>query len=144
MVTPHPPPIQHPDTRRLKIKDPRVVDRYITMLHDKCSKDNLYELMCELHSRVTPDMPLSIIMIQEFEALNKVTDAKKELCEERRRKLCCGAVPWSSTYKKVNLELDYWIMRQKYLLGVHHNVRQLIVLQNKLRINMMPHYQKKG
>ena len=45
-----------------------------------------------------------------------------------------GKVSWSPAYKKINLLLEYWRMRRSYILGLHHNVRQLIVLQNKLSI----------
>ena len=30
--------------------------------------------------------------------------------------------------------MDYWRMRRSYKLGLHRNVRQLLVLQNKLKI----------
>ena len=54
--------------------------------------------------------------------------------EIKCRKLCTGSRHWSPTYKNINLELDYWRMRQRYLLDIHRNVRQLIVLQNQIKI----------
>ena len=130
----NPPPVQHPNARRLKIKDPRVVDKYLNMLHKECTDNKLYELMDTLHSKVVPGNPLPPTLIKEFETLDRDIDTNMAKCEEKCRKLQCGAVPWSPTYRKVNMELDYWRMRQKYILGIHHNVRQLIVLQNKLNI----------
>ena len=41
---------------------------------------------------------------------------------------------WSPTYKRVNLVLEYWRMRKAHCLGLHRNIRQLIVLQHKLDI----------
>ena len=59
---------------------------------------------------------------------------KMQLAQSKCRKKHIGNIPWSPTYKKINLTLDYWRMRRSYNLGLHKNVRQLIVLQNKLKI----------
>ena len=45
-----------------------------------------------------------------------------------------GTIPWSPSYKRINMEMEYWRMRKSHKLGLHRNVRQLLVLQNKLKI----------
>ena len=55
-----------------------------------------------------------------------------EKAERTCRKLYMGKTKWSPTYIKVMLTLEYLKMRKSYLLGLHSNIRQLIVLQNKL------------
>ena len=54
--------------------------------------------------------------------------------ELKCRKLHTGEIPWSPTYKRVNLILLYWHLRKSHVLGLNSNVRQLIVLQKKLHI----------
>ena len=58
--------------------------------------------------------------------------------ELKCRKLHTGAIPWSPTYKKACLTLLYWLMRRTYFKGKHSNVRQLIVLQNKINLDFDP------
>ena len=54
--------------------------------------------------------------------------------ELKYRKLHAGAITWSSAHKRVSQILEYWLMRLKYSRRKHINVRQLIILQNKLDI----------
>ena len=39
----NPPPLFHPEARRLKMEDPRVVQKCNEQLHKFCLNDNLYE-----------------------------------------------------------------------------------------------------
>ena len=55
--------------------------------------------------------------------------------EDNCRKLHINAVPWSPAYKRACLLLDYWLQRRIHFRGLHTNVRQLLVLQNKLNLN---------
>ena len=58
--------------------------------------------------------------------------------EEQCRRLYCGAHPWSPTYKRSELLLEYWLNRKDYALGLNNNVQQLIYLQRKLQISYDP------
>ena len=128
----NPPPLSHPDARRLKMNDPRIVDKYNEILHDLCLTDNLYERWNDLHIRMVDPMPEGLA--NEYEALDTIQEHHMNTAEMKCRKIHNGEVPWSPTYKKVQLELDYWRMRYKHKLKIHYNVRQLIVLQNKLKL----------
>ena len=57
-----------------------------------------------------------------------------ETVEQKCREMHTGVVPRSPIYKRIHMKLDYWRMRYKQKLGIHRNVRHLIVLQNKLNI----------
>ena len=128
----NPPPLSHPAARRLKINDPRIVKKYNTLLHEACLKDNLYERWDDLHGKVTT--PLTKRLALEYETLDAIQEQHMSMAESKCRNLHTGVIPWSPTYKKVQLELDYWRMRLKHKLGMHRNVRQLIGMQNKLGI----------
>ena len=54
--------------------------------------------------------------------------------EQKCRKLHTGRIPWSPSYKKFCQHLEYWLNRRSHYKKEHRNVRQLIVLQNKLNI----------
>ena len=49
----NPPSPTHPNARRLKIKDPRVVNRYLDKLHEVCLKEDLYSRMDYIHGNMT-------------------------------------------------------------------------------------------
>ena len=54
--------------------------------------------------------------------------------EEECRKLHTGTHVWYPSYNKMGLVLEYWYMRKGYINNTYRNVRQFIVLQNKLKI----------
>ena len=128
----NPPPINHPNARRLKNKDPRCVKRYCNTLHDLCNNSQLYERMDLLHRQTSH--PLQQHQIEEFEEMDAELCCMMEKAEQTCRKFHMGNISWSPTYKNVSLEIEYWRMRRSYVLGLHRNVRQLIVLQRKLKI----------
>ena len=128
----NPQQITHPQARRLKMEDPRVVKKYNDYLHKKCMEENLYVQWDNLHKKATST--LSHEMINAYENLDKVLEDHMEKAELQCRKLKMGQIPWSPSYKKIQLEFDYWRMRSKYKLGLYKNVRKLQVLQNQLHI----------
>ena len=128
----NPPPLSHPNARRLKMKDPRCVKRYNDKLDEDCEREQIYYNMDSLHNMSTD--PLTAAHQVEYEEIDKQLCEMMEAAELQCRKLCTGAIAWSPTYKMVMLALKYWRMRKTYKLGLHRNIRQLIVLQNKLKI----------
>ena len=105
-----PPPVLHPDARKLKMRDPRVVNKYLDWLHKEFVKEDLYYRMDKLHG--LNSTPLSKIMVTEYEELVTIFNELAKLSEERCRKLRCGEIPWSPTYKKNMMTLLYWQMRK--------------------------------
>lgn len=76
--------------------------------------------------------PLQQHQIEEFEQPDEELCSYMETDELSCRKIHMRSVPWSPTYKNVSLEIEYCRMRRSYHLGLHINVRQLIILQRKL------------
>ena len=128
----NPPPIVHHLARRLKMDDPRVVDRYLEYLHEAFIEYDLFQRMNVLH--INTVFPLSVTMQKEYEVIDEIVTDLMDKAELQCRQLHTGNVTWSPTYKKVCLQLVYWLMRRTKLKGLHSNTRQLIVLQNKLDI----------
>ena len=114
------------------MEDPRVFKKYNDYLHERCLEDNLYARWDYLHKITTNKLSHEMIII--FENLDLILEKHMEKAELQCRKLKMGKIPWSPSYKKIQLEFDYWRMRSRYKLGLHKNVRQLIVLQNQLHI----------
>ena len=129
----NPPQPVHINARRLKLSDPRVVERYLSYLHMKCVEHNVYSRMDAVHQYNFS--PLPQFVIDEYEALDVLISRFMNEAEEQCRKLHMNSVPWSPAYKKACLLLDYWIQRRIHFKGLHHNVRQLLVLQHKLKID---------
>ena len=78
--------------------------------------------------------PMMHLQQKEYEAIDTLLCAMMHNVELSCRKLCTGITPLSPTYSRVMTTLEYWKMRKSYLSGKHSTVRQLIVLQNKLKI----------
>ena len=77
-------------------------------------------------------------LIVEFEAIDELVGKLMYKAEQGCRKLRTGTIAWSPTYKAACLTLEYWLHRRTYFKGNHSNVRQLLVLQNKLNLSYDP------
>ena len=128
----NPSPITHPNARRLKMKDPRVVKKYQDILHQECVNEDLYNRMNHIHENLTDPLPLNLQ--DEYENIDSILQSKMIMAEKKCRRLKTGCNSWSPAYTHINLLLDYWRLRRAYKLGMHNNARKLIVLQNKLKI----------
>ena len=131
-------PIQpvFPSARRLKLQDPRVVAKYLTYLHCSMQDNDLFMKMDALHMSATS--PLSQRMIDEYESIDVLVCRLMDEAERQCRKLRTGSIPWSPAYKKACLSLEYWYKRRSYMNRENTNVRELIVLQNKLEMQYTP------
>ena len=130
-----PQPVFH-FARRLKLKDPRVVSKYLTFLHSSMREHDVFYKMDNLHRRTV--YPLHTNLAEEYELLDTLICTLMDKAEKQCRKLHTGRIPWSPTYKKCCQTLEYWLNRRSHFTNVHRNVRQLIVLQNKLSITYDP------
>lgn len=128
----NPPPLTHPIAIKFNMRDPRIVEKCQDRLHKEFVEEDMYYRMDRVHNTTT--IPLSNLMENEYEELVTKCDNLAKLSEVKCRKLRCGDIPWSPSYKKIMLTLLYWHMMKKYKLQTHTNVRQLIRLQHKLNI----------
>ena len=131
-----PPPPIFPSARRLKTTDPRIVNKYLSILHQELNKSDLFLRMQKIHEYA--DNYNSQQILDEYEAIYASSMEAMKYAEKKCRKLHTGAISWSPTYKRACLHLEYWLQRRSYFLKKHRNVRKLIILQNKLGIQYEP------
>ena len=108
-----PPPIHHPDARRLKMDDPRVVAKYIKLLTALFHDHDLFHRMNKLHSAAVYPLPHHLCI--EYEEIDKLTCILMDKAERKCRKLRTEEIPWSPAYKRVNLILLYWHLRKSHV-----------------------------
>ena len=125
-----------PAARRLKLCDPRIVKKYLDYLLTAMTDNDLFQRMNDLHQYATAYF--SDQLKQDFEEIDESVCRIMEEAEKNCRKIKAGAIPWSPAYKEKCLLLEYWLKRRSYSQQDHYNVRQLIVLQNKLKITYNP------
>ena len=77
---------------------------------------------------------LSNGLCQKFEEIDDILCSLMDEAEEQCRRLHMGAHPWSPTYKKFELRIEYWLNRKDYFLGINNNVKRLLTLQRKLKL----------
>ena len=94
----NPPPLLSPNARKLKLDDPRVVEKYCTYLHSSITEHNLFQQMDDLHRRTV--YPLSAHLILEYEKLDRLVGPLMTEAEEQCQKLKAGSVPWTLAYLK--------------------------------------------
>ena len=101
-----------PSARRLKLIDPRVVEKYLTYLHCSMRDNDLFHRMDELHRDAI--FPLSQRLIEEYEEIDMLVCRLMVEAEEQCRKLRTGTIPWSPAYKHSCLLLEYWLKQRCY------------------------------
>ena len=125
-----------PAARRLKLKDPRVVKKYLSLLHSSMIDNDLFHRMDDLHHKSKSNF--SQQSMEEYESIDELVCNLMDEAERNCRKIHAGAITWSPAYKEAGLLLEYWLKRRSYELHKHTNVRELINLQNKLKLNYDP------
>ena len=88
--------------------------------------------MDKIHKRSV--YPLPQYLAEENESLDGLICKLMDSAERQCQKLHTGRIPWSPAYKKCCQTLEYWLNRRSHYKKEQRNVRQLIVIQNKLNI----------
>ena len=131
------PPHTYPSARRLKLHDPRIMTKYLDLLHDDMMSKNIYFRMNFLHSKTV--YPLTPAMADEYESLDEEICNCMDSAEKNCRKFCMGAVKFSPKYKAAVQTVELWKRRLAYKNGDNHNVRKILVLQKKLDLPHDPY-----
>ena len=118
--------------RRLKLQDPRVVNKYNELLHDFLGKNKVYQRMSVIHSQTVYPLPPHLQM--EYEVCDTLIQKGMTRAEKKCRKFKCGNTAWSPTFQRIHDKIDYWSLRLKYSLGQVSSVSRLKRLQKKLDI----------
>ena len=93
----NPPQPIFPYARRLKLSDPRVVNRYLSYLDEACQEEELSLRMNHLYTNWTTHN--TNIFIQDYEELDLRLCKLMREAEARCRKFKMGSIPWSLQYK---------------------------------------------
>jgi len=123
------PPHIHPGARRLKLHDPRIVNRYLELLYTSMINNKIYQRMNLLHSHTV--YPLTFELAEQYELLDEEICDCMDMAETKCRKFHMGAVKFSPTYKAAVQMVELWKRRLAYRHGGDHNVRKMLVLQKK-------------
>ena len=86
----NPPPLSHPSARRLKMKDPRCIQRYNEKLHQDCEQALIYYKMDNLHQVATD--PMTEQQQKEYEEIDGQLCKMMECAEPKCRRSCVGSV----------------------------------------------------
>ena len=92
--------------------------------------------MDDIHRDVV--YPLSERIINRYEEMDVLVEDLMYAAKAQSRKLHTCTISWSSAYKRACLALKYWFSRRFSMNKEYHSIRQLLVLQNKLKITYNP------
>ena len=101
------PPIAKFSGRRLKMKDPRIVNRYLRLFEDACNKHHLFARTTSLFQSITPFEPLTKAQEEEYEKLDALRVKAMKNAERKCRKLYMGNVRWSPQYQLARDRIKY-------------------------------------
>ena len=119
--------------RRLKLEDPRIVQKYNDKLHELLMEKKVYERLTYLHQKAVYPQPLW--MEYEYEAIDIIIQQSMEKAEKQCRKFKCGNVPWSPLYQEIYDTIDYWNLRLDQFQKQKNKSTQLLIrLQKRLSI----------
>lgn len=123
-----PPVITTASARKLKLLDPRVVQRYLQKLQISIKEKDFDTTVIYL-SKITPS-EWTHNDTNAYETLSQHLREAMIHAESKCRKFCTGKHPWSPAFKKARKEKFYWELTVKQLLGLHVPVKKLVKLKN--------------
>ena len=118
--------------RRLKLEDPRVVEKYNNECHSILMKSTYYQRITNIHHHSTYPPPAWVGI--EYEICDKIIQDAMDKAEAKCRKFKCGETAWSPTYQVIHDLIDYWKLRERYYLGMRPNMNLLHRLGKKANI----------
>ncbi len=122
--------------RRLKLKDPRIVNKYLNLLKAFTEKHNLNDRINTLFASITPNQPLSKKQSKEYENIDKIREAAMKYAEKNCRHLYMGGVRWSPKLQNARDKIKYIKNSISRLKGTHVNGRTLLRDSKRAGINV--------
>ena len=126
--------IEKAHARRLKCRDPRIVQRYNTLLHKRLLKHGVYhrahKLLQTFHSPLLPAEE------QELEKLDRIRVSAMVYAEKHCRKLHMGKYKWSPVLQKARDKIKYMKLSLSRKNGSHVGARMLSRLSKRLGISV--------
>jgi len=109
------PPTAHYTIRRLKLQDPRVVQRFINAYRSWIEEHGLSRRAFTLQAKAT--YPLSLELAAEYEWIDHMKMEGLRHADHQCRKLPMGGVPWSPQLQVLRHRLGYWQLICKKVVG---------------------------
>ena len=120
--------------KRLRCKDPRIVQKYNYVLQEELQKHGVYHrthrLLQSFHTPLTPWEQ------REFEKLDKIREKAMKKAERQCRKLRMGKYQWSPALQKIRDKLQYLNLSLSRKRNCHVGARVLINLSKKTNLNV--------
>ena len=120
--------------RRLKLDDPRVVNKYLKELHKLFTRKKVYSRLKALKIAVSLDPTLTPPRRKLYEELDKLRYESMKEAEKKCRKLKMGGVPWSPQLQRARDSILFWTLIQRKQKRCHISTRRILRLKNKLKI----------
>lgn len=125
---------QRPSARKLKLEDPRVVDKFLAdyskIVREKSLLERAKRLLEATDGRLIP------AQIQEFEALDLARTEGMLEAERHCRKLKTGAIPWTPEITAAQRRITYHRLSLKKLQG--HKISAQTVCRAARRAGIQP------
>ena len=96
--------------RRLKLDDPRIVDRYLDILDGYLAAHKVYSRIRNLMNTYEARSPLTPAQAKEYKELDRVREAGMLHAEKKCRKLRMGKVQWSPALQKARDTITFWTL----------------------------------
>ena len=120
--------------RKLKMLDPRVVERYNQFLEERLMKHGVYHrthrLLMQFKSPLTEEQK------KEFEKLDKIRISAMRYAEKNCRKLKTGAKKWSLKLQRARDKIKYLALSISKKSNRKEGTRLLIRLSKKTQMNV--------
>ena len=119
--------------RRLKCHDPRIMDRYNSLLENYLRKHNFYNKLHNLHQSYSK--PLTEDQEEIFEKLDEIREQGMLYAENNCRRLKMGGIRWSQVLQQAMDTIEYLKLSRSRRLGKKVSARILIRLAKKCTID---------
>ena len=120
--------------KRLRCKDPRIVERYNYALHEELQKHGVYHrvhrLLQSFHTPLTPKEE------REYEKLDQLRAEAMKKAERKCRKLKMGKYQWSPQLQEIRDKIKYLTLSLSRKRGCYVGARVLINLSKKVHMNV--------
>ena len=126
-------------SRRLKLDDPRIVDRYCELLDGYLAAHKVYSRLRRLTGTYNNGTPLTEAQAKEYEELDAIREVGMKYAEKHCRKLRMGKVQWSPALQKARDTITFWTLIRRRLQRCKVGARRIIRLKKKLGIKENTH-----
>jgi exonuclease III len=127
-------PTWTPSIRKLKLIDPRIVDKFLYIRKCHLKENNLSQRLQQLYDSIT-DNVLTIDQQQEFESIDQLRAEGMLYVEKYCRKLRMGSIPWSPELQTIINTIRYLRACQKKFQGRKVHARHLCQLKKRSRFH---------